>query len=244
MSHTPPRGINRQHEPEIAQPCTYFILTVERRPGGRTDFSHEGEGQKLQTLNLPPAASVLLFHSHSFVVFSPWTHVETHHVSLFSALAAAPPSDVPDNSLFLLPTSPFKKKLKNHIKVAEEKRCTQLDEFPPSPSPARTRSNPAGRVLSSAKTIPDMLFVGADVCLRAAEGTVVAYIFSRNSRVLFLKRQNKSVNMSPDTAAVPHIGGWAQTAAAAAVTPQPPRRLQLGSMILYFVSLSQTLHNT
>lgn len=126
--------------------------------------------------------------------------------------------------------------------MAEEKRCTQLDESPP-PS-ARTRSNAAGRVLSSAETIPDMLFVVPDVCLRAAEGTVVAYIFSRNSRVLFLKRQNKSVNMSPDTAAVPHIRGSAQTAAAAAVTPQPPRRLQLGSMALYFVSLLQTLHNT
>lgn len=30
----------------------------------------------------------------------------------------------------------------------------------------------------------------------SAEGTVVAYIFSRNSRVLFAKRQNKSVDMS------------------------------------------------
>lgn len=108
----------------------------------------------------------------------------------------------------------------------------------------RTRSNAAGRVLSSAKTIPDMLFVGPDVCLIAAEGTVVAYIFSRNSRVLFLKRQNKSVNMSPDTAAVPHIRRSAQTSAAATITPQPPRRLQFGSMILYFVSFLQTLHNT
>lgn len=114
--------------------------------------------------------------------------------------------------------------------------------------PARTRSNAAcgfSHHQSSAKTIPDMLFWSQRLLELSSGNSCNLYIFSRNSRVLFLKRQNKSVNMSDLSryrCRAPHSqisqgdSRRAQTVCRGKLSP-------FNSIVSYLIKLLQTPYN-